>query len=54
MYYKKLISLNPDTYSYITEHEAHKEYKEYVFNCTDLGYRIQDIKDFDIWLLTEI
>lgn len=56
LYTKKLISLNPDEYRYITLDEALQDYHVYIGHCINNidDLTAQDVKSFDEWLETEI
>lgn len=52
LYLKKIWSLNPKKYEYITLSEAELRYREYVITCIKAGYDTS--KTFEQWLNTEI
>lgn len=60
IYYKKLRSLNPKLFKYITQKEAFAGYHDYVYQLSisqmylSTYTLMRDIKTFPKWLSTEI
>lgn len=54
LYVKKLCSLNPTRYEFITFNNAIKLYKRYVHDVVGSVYETIYFKSFDEWLKTEI
>lgn len=52
MYVKKIWSLHPTQYKYISYEKAIKEYNEYLIHC--IRDKHDYIKTIDEWLKTEI
>lgn len=54
LHVKKLWSLNPREYRYIPFQNAIKSWNEYIKNAVTRGHNVNELKDFDTWLKTEI
>lgn len=55
IYVKKLWSLNPDEYHFITLEEAIEKYKIYCISCIKYAdMTTNQVKSFQEWLATEI
>lgn len=50
----KLVSLNPDRFEMIPMELAKSRYIDYVHSCKKTDMKANQIKDFNVWLLTEI
>lgn len=50
----KLVSLNPDRFEMIPIEIAKARYIDYVHACRKTEMKASEIKDFNIWLLTEV